>query len=948
MFKKATAQALVVLAAGGVLGFEAANGNLRLKWFSRPATTVAEAAKEIIVFEILVPARAVLEIDGEKTTSTGTVRRFETPPLEVGSKYHYDVTVRHDGKEYKRRIQLAHGVENTFDFRTNRSPVKRGGKVASTALETKPGKVQVTGVLGSPDATTTISGKRLPAPDPKFGGIIKENAAQSKAWWAPRVVPPKKAPNVLLVMTDDCGFGAPSTFGGVIPTPALDRVAKAGLKYTCMHSTALCSPTRAALITGRNHHSAGFGVVSEQSTGFPGYNSIITKDKSTIGRILKDNGFGTSWFGKAHNTPTFTASQAGPFDLWPTGMGFEQFYGFLGGDTSQWEPNLFRNTTPIYPYVGKPGWNLVTAMADEAIDWMNQLNQIDPSKPFFCYYVPGATHAPHHPTKEWVDKIHDMHLFDKGWNELRETIFANQKKLGVIPKDAKMTPWPDDLLKRWDKLTADEKKLFIRQVEVYAAYLAYADHEIGRVIQAVEDMGKLDNTLIIYISGDNGSSAEGSPIGTPNEVASFNGVQVPVEDQLKFFYDVWGTDRTYNHMAVGWTWAFDTPFSWTKQIASHFGGTRQGMCVSWPGHVKDQGGLRHQFHHVIDVVPTILEVSGIAAPEYVDGIKQAPIEGTSFAYTFDQANARAPSRHVTQYFEMMGDHAIYHQGWIASTKVIRAPWDVFGAVNQDPFNNVTWELYDLSKDWTQFEDVAAKHPEKVKELKAIFLREAEKYQVLPLDASVATRLVTPRPNITAGRTEFVYTKPMTGIPQGDSPLLLNTSYTITAEIEVPKDGAEGMILTSGGRFGGYGFYLLKGKPVFLWNLVDVKRVRWEAPEALTPGKHTLVFDFKYDGLGAGTLAFNNLSGIGRSGTGVLKVDGKEVASQKMERTLPIILQWDETFDIGSDTGTPVDDKDYQVPFKFTGKLNKLTLKLDRPSLTEKDIEALKKKLLGKD
>jgi arylsulfatase len=399
---------------------------------------------------------------------------------------------------------------------------------------------------------------------------------------------------------------------------------------------------------------------------------------------------------------------------------------------------------------------------------------------------------------------------------------------------------------------------------------------------------------------------------------------------------------------VGWTWAFDTPFSWTKQIASHFGGTRQGMCVSWPGHIKDVGGIRHQFHHVIDVVPTILEACGIQQPEYVDGIKQSPIEGVSFAYTFDQANAKAPSRHKTQYFEMMGDHAIYHEGWVASTKVIRPPWEVIGKVNPDPFNDVTWELYDLTRDWTQFEDVAAKHPEKVKELKAIFLKEAEKYQVLPLDASVATRLVMPRPNITAGRSEFVYTRPVTGIPQGDSPLLLNTSYTITAEIEVPKGGAEGMILTSGGRFGGYGFYLLKGKPVFLWNLVDLKRIRWEGPEALAPGKHTLVFDFKYDGLGAGTLAFNNLSGIGRPGTGVLKVDGKEVATQKMEHTIPLIMQWDETFDIGSDTGTPVDDKDYQVPFTLTAKLNKLTLKLDRPQLTEKDIKELEKKMREKD
>jgi len=792
---------------------------------------------------------------------------------------------------------------------------------------------------GSPGATTSIDGKQLPPPDPAFGGVIKDNALQSTAWWPPRVVPPKGAPNVLLIMTDDSGYAVTSTFGGVIPTPALDRIAKAGLRYTQMNSTALCSPTRAALITGRNHHSAGFGVISEQSTGFPGYDSIIAKDKATIGRILLDNGYATAWFGKDHNTPVFTASQLGPFDQWPTGMGFEYFYGFLGGDTNQWEPNLFRNTTQIYPFVGNPGWNLTTAMADDAIDWMTRVNQIDPSKPFFLHYVPGGTHAPHHPTPEWIKKISDMHLFDKGWNALRDQIFENQKRLGVIPEDAKLTPWPKDMLKEWDQLSADEKKMFLRQADVFAAYVAYTDHEIGRVIQAVEDMGKLDNTLIIYIDGDNGTSAEGTLLGTPNEVATFNSVEVPVAEQLKF-YDVWGSNQTYPHMAVGWAWAFDTPFSWTKQIASHLGGVRQGMAVSWPGHITDVGGIRHQFHHVIDVVPTILEATGIRQPDYVDGIKQSPIEGVSFGYTFDKANANAPSTHHTQYFEMMGDHAIYHDGWMASTKVIRPPWDVVGAVNPDPLNNVTWELYDLTKDWTQFDDVAAKNPEKLKELKDLFLTEAKKYQVLPMDASVATRLVAPRPNITAGRSEFVYTKPMVGLPQGDSPLLLDTSYTITADIDVPQGGAEGMLLTSGGRFGGYGFYLLKGKPVFLWNMVDLQRIRWDGPDALAPGTHTVEFDFKYDGLGMGTLAFNNMSGIGQGGTGTLKVDGKTVATQKMEHTLPLILQWDESFDIGSDTGTPVDDQDYKCPFTLTAKLNKLTVKMDRPQLSPEDIQRL--------
>ena len=802
-------------------------------------------------------------------------------------------------------------------------------------------EIQTTGTPGAPDATTTISGKELPAPDPKFGGVIKNDALQSKAWWAPRIVPPKQAPNILLIMTDDSGFGVPSTFGGVIPTPTMDRLALSGLRYNNIHSTALCSPTRAALITGRNHHSAGFGVISEQATGFPGYNSIIAKDKATIGRILLDNGYATSWFGKDHNTPAFEASAIGPFDQWPTGLGFEYFYGFVGGDANQWEPNLFRNTTQIYPFLGKPAgtWNLVTAMADDAIDWMNRLNQVDPSKPFFCYYVPGATHAPHHPTKEWVDKIHDLHLFDKGWNAVREQIFENQKRLGVIPANTQIEPWPTNVIKNWEDCTPQEQKLYIKQVEVFAAFEAYNDHEIGRVIQAVEDMGKLDNTLIIYINGDNGTSAEGGPLGTPNEVAFFNGVSVPVDVQMKW-YDVWGTEATYNHMSAGWSWAFDTPFTWFKQNASRLGGIRQNMCVSWPGHIKDQGALREQFMHVIDVVPTLLEVSGIPAPETVDGIPQKPIEGTSFAYTFDAKNAKAPSKHTTQYFEMFGQWALYHNGWMLSTEVNRAPWEAFGAANPDPLNNQILQLYNLDQDFSQSQDLAGKYPDKVKELKKMFIAEGKKYQVFPMDASVAARIVAPRPNITAGRTEFVYTKPMIGLPQGDSPFLLDSSYTITAEIEVPEGGAEGMILTSGGRFAGYGFYLLKGKPVFLWNLIDLKRIKWEGPDALTPGKHTLEFDFKYDGLGVATLAFNNMSGLGRGGVGTLKVDGKEVARQTMEHTLPMILQWDESFDIGSDTLTGVNDEDYQPPFPLTAKLDKLTIKVDRPKLTPEDIKKL--------
>lgn len=812
-----------------------------------------------------------------------------------------------------------------------------GCLLAATSLSAQ----VVTGELGSAGATTTISGKQLPAPDPEFGGTIKNDALSSEAWWAPQVVPPADAPNILLIITDDSGFGVPSTFGGVIPTPAMDRIAASGLRYNNIHSTALCSPTRAALITGRNHHSVGFGVIAEQSTGFPGYNSIIDKDKATIGRILLDNGYATSWFGKDHNTPAFTASQAGPFDRWPTGLGFEYFYGFVGGDANQWQPNLFRNTTQIYPFEGKKDWNLVTGMADEAIDYLNQMNQIAPGKKFFVKYAPGATHAPHHPTQEWVKKIEDMHLFDEGWNKLRDQIFENQKKLGVIPQDTQLEDWPTDVLKNWSDLTAQEQKLFIKQAEIFAAYAAYSDHEIGRVIQAIDDMGKLDNTLVIYINGDNGTSAEGGPLGTPNEVAFFNGINMmPVETQMKW-YDVWGTEMTYNHMSAGWSWAFDTPFTWFKQNASKLGGIRQNMAVSWPAKITDKGGLREQFMHVIDVVPTLLEVTGIPAPETVDGIPQAPIEGTSFAYTFDKANATEPSKHKTQYFEMMGQWALYDEGWLLSTKVNRAPWEAFGAANTDPLNNQVLELYNLNEDFSQSNNIADKHPKKVQEMKEQFIEEAQKYQVLPLDASVAARLTAARPNITAGRTEFVYKHPMVGLPQGDSPALLNASYTITAEIEVPTGGAEGMILTSGGRFAGYGFYLLDGKPVFLWNLVDLERIKWAGKEALAPGKHTIVFDFKYDGLGTGTLAFNSMSGLAKSGTGTLSVDGKVVDTQVMKKTLPMILQWDESFDIGSDTLTGVNDADYKPPFPLTAKLDKLTVAIDRPVLSEAD----KKKLM---
>ena len=786
----------------------------------------------------------------------------------------------------------------------------------------------VTGVPGSPSATITIDGKQLPPPPAKFGGVIKQTAKDSKPYWPPTVVPPKGAPNVLLIMTDDQGYGVSGTFGGVIPTPSMDRIAKAGLRYTQFHSTALCSPTRAALITGRNHHSVGFGVIGEMSTGFPGYDSVIGPESATVGEVLKEHGFSTSWFGKNHNTPTYLYSLAGPFDQWPSGMGFDYFYGFMGGETDQWTPYLYRDHTPIYPWIGKPGYNLTTDLADEAIKYLSGLNAAAPEKPFFLYYVPGGTHSPHQPTKEWIEKFKGK--FDMGWEKLREQIFANQKRLGVIPASTKLTPWPDTLPK-WDSLSVIQKKLYAHEAEVFAAYAAYTDHEIGRVIQQVQDMGKLDNTLIIYISGDNGTSAEGTLEGTFNQMTAYNGILTLPEAVQMLHYESWGSETTYPHMSVAWSWAFDTPFKWTKQVASHFGGTRQGMVISWPGHIKDVGGIRSQFHHMIDIMPTILEATGIQAPTTVNGIAQRPIEGVSMAYTFDKANANAPSKRETQYFEMFANRGIYHDGWYACTTPPAPPW-ALGTTKLPEINDYKWELYNIAEDYSQYNDLAAKNPDKLKQMQALFLTEAGKYNVLPLDNSILPRLVTPRPSATAGRTVFTYTGPNVGIPVSNAPSILNKDYTITAEVSIPKRGADGMIATMGGRFGGYALYLLKGKPVFVYNLLDLERFRWEGGvgaadwlgDSLTPGKHTIVFDFKYDG-----------PGPAKGGTGVLSVDGKELARKKVEHTIPFLMSIDESFDIGSDTRTGVDDS-YKLPFVFTGTIDKLAFKLGPSQLSAAD------------
>ncbi len=664
--------------------------------------------------------------------------------------------------------------------------------------------IQTSGFPGAPNATTTIAGTQLPPPAPPFQGLIEQSARTSIPAWPARIVPKKGAPNVILIMTDDAGYGVAGTFGGVIPTPALDRIAKTGLRYTQFHSTALCSPSRAALLTGRNHHAVGFGI-ADAYTGYPGYDAVIGFDNATLGRILKGNGYATSWFGKNHNTDPADYSSAGPFHQWPTGLGFDYFYGFMAGESGQWTPYLFRNTTQIFPWretpdyasakaaaakaaqnpsapypaSAQPSWNLVTAMADDAIRHMKELNAANPEQPFFIYYAPGATHAPHQPKQEWRDKFQGK--FDMGWNQLREQIFANQKRLGVIPPDTRLTPWPKDL-PEWNSLSADEKKMFARQAENFAGYVAYADHEIGRVIQAVEDLGELDNTLIIYIEGDNGTSAEGSTIGTTNDLAAFQGAHIPVDAQLKY-YDAWGSPITRPHMSVAWSWAFDTPFKWTKQVASHFGGTRQGMAMSWPAKIKDAGGIRDQFHHFIDIAPTILEAAGMPQPQTVDGIAQKPMHGVSMAYTWDKANQRAASRRTTQYFEIMGMRAIYHDGWIASTTPPAAPWAMgLAKLPDDVINGYQWELYDLSKDYSQYDDLAAKMPDKLKQMQQLFYAEAAKYQVLPIDNTLLTRLMSPRPSLNLGRSEFAYSGEVSGIAVSAAPNTLMRSYTITAQV----------------------------------------------------------------------------------------------------------------------------------------------------------------------
>lgn len=757
---------------------------------------------------------------------------------------------------------------------------------------------------------------RLPiAPSQHVGKIERTISGSDPIDWPREVAAPVGAPNILLVMTDDVGFGASEVFGGPIPTPTYARLAQDGLRYNRFHTTALCAPSRAALITGRNHHVASTGIISEFSTPFPGYHSIMSKSVGTIGEILTQNGYGTAWFGKNHNVPDWLTTPAGPFSLWPSGLGFEYFYGFLGADAHQFRPAIYENTVPVDPYLGREdAYHLDVDLADHAIDWIHTQKSVSPGKPFLAYYAPGTAHAPHHAPKEWIEMFAGR--FDHGWDEQRRRTFERQKEIGVIPGDAVLNPTPDEY-RRWDDLDDDMKRVCARQMECYAAAISHCDHQIGRVIDAIEEMGELENTLIIYIQGDNGSSAEDpTGHGFTSEIGVLGNGVVDREDFMVENIDEFGGMWLQNHFSHGWAHAMNTPYQWDKKIASHLGGTRTSMVVAWPERILTAGELRSQFTHITDIVPTILEAARIPLPESIDGIEQVPLNGASLAATFDSVDA--VEHHSTQYFEVIANQGIYHEGWIANTAPKRLPWVGMGPTTADPFAEYEWELYHLDTDFTQSQNVAADNPEKLAELKDLFLSEAARNQVFPLDDRYIER-VRPenRPQHNAGRTVFTYYPGTSRITEGMAPNMKNTSFRITASVTIPDEGAEGMLLTQGGWFAGNAFYLLDGRPTYSYAKSHYPEHKFTigAPDPLPAGQHTLVMNFDYDG-----------GKPGSGGTATILVDSIPVASGRIAETVPVVVSGTETLDIGEDSGTPV-VRDYQVPFRFTGTLHKVSVEL---------------------
>jgi arylsulfatase A-like enzyme len=765
----------------------------------------------------------------------------------------------------------------------------------------------------------------LPVPEPDYPRCTILDARKATPPQRFEVKAPAGAPNVLVILLDDMGFSQPGTFGGPIHMPTLQRLADQGLRYNNFHTTGVSSPTRAALLTGRNHHTCNTSLVMETATAFPGATGQRPSSVAPLATMLRYNGYATAAFGKSHETAPWEVSPSGPTDRWPTRSGFDKFYGFIGGEANQWAPALYDGMTRIET-PNDPDYHLMTDMANQAIKWVQAEKSLTPEKPFFMYFAPGATHAPHHVPKKWIGKYRGK--FDRGWDKLREETLARQKKLGVVPPDTKLAAKPE-AIKDWGSLSTDEKRLFARQMEIYAAFGEYADFEIGRLIQAIDDMGQLDNTLVYYIPGDNGASADGGMNGLFNEMAFFNKAEENVSDILKHIDDL-GGPMTYGHYAAGWAVAGDTPFTWTKAVASNYGGTRNGMVIRWPKGIKGRGELRSQWHHVIDIAPTILEAAGLPEPKQVDGIKQTPIEGVSFLYTFN--NAGAKDRHLTQYFEIVGNRGIYHDGWFAGT-VHRAVWE---NIPRASLENDKWELYNTKTDFSLADDLSAKYPDKLRQMQDLFMAEAIKYRVLPIDDRIQERMnpsIAGRPDLMAGRTSLTVYDGMIGMSENVFINVKNRTHSIIARVQVPREGARGVILAQGGRFGGWSLYLKDGKPTFTYNWLGRTRYTIASAKSLPPGKANIRYDFVYDG-----------NGFGKGGSGRLMVNNEKVAEGRIENTHSFIFSPDEGADVGRDGETPVvEDYGIPAPYKFTGTIDKVTIDLGKADTAErKEADSLHK------
>jgi arylsulfatase A-like enzyme len=759
---------------------------------------------------------------------------------------------------------------------------------------------------GEAQGGAEIDRTHLPVLEPTIPHSTVLDARNAKAPARFTVNAPAKAPNVLIVLIDDMGFGQASAFGGPIQMPTLERMAKGGLRYNQFHTTALCSPTRAALLTGRNHHVCNMGSITETATAFPGQTGQRPNSVAPLAEMLRLNGYSTAAFGKSHETAAWEVSPSGPTDRWPTRSGFDKFYGFVGGETNQWAPAIYEDMSRVET-PKNPDYHFMTDMTDQAIKWTNAQKSLTPDKPFFTYFAPGATHAPHHAPKEWIAKYKGK--FDQGWDKLREETLARQIALGVVPPGTKLAPKPE-AIKDWETLSADEKKLFARQMEVFAGFGEYTDHEIGRLIQSIEDLGQLDNTLIFYEVGDNGASAEGTMNGLFNEMTYFNGVTEKVSDILKHFDDL-GGDRSYPHYAAGWAVAGNAPFTWTKQVAGTYGGCRNPLVVHWPNGIQGKGEVRSQWHHVIDIAPTILEAAGLPEPKSVNGTPQTPIDGVSMLYSF--GDAAAVSTHRTQYFEIFGNRGIYHDGWLAHT-VHRAAWE---GQPRRPFLEDHWELYHVVQDFSAANDLAAAQPDKLKELQELFLKEAAANSALPLDDRTLERTnstLVGRPDLMAGRTSLTVYDGMLGMTENVFINAKNRSHTITAEVTVPKGGAEGVILSQAGRFGGWSLYVKDGKPAYTYNYLGLSSDKIISPAALPEGKVTIRFEFAYDG-----------GGLGKGGTGTIFVDEKKVAEGRIARTQGNIFSADEGADVGEDGETPVTDDYEQGDNRFSGQIHKVAI-----------------------